>query len=84
MKKIIPHISLPLSIMVLTFFCIDRVNDVMAFMTSEISKWTIAGLALTSLITSVCLIVSNIKEKARLARLEEKRAKLLEKKRRAR
>ncbi|MDO4492716.1 MAG: hypothetical protein Q4C53_02385 [Clostridia bacterium] len=76
MKKIFPHLSLTLGVMVLTFFCIDRVNDVMAFMTSELSKWVIAGLALTSIVTSVLLIIANIRESARQARLEEKRAKL--------
>ena len=49
MKKIIrllPHATLILSLMVLTFFVIDRFNEYMAFMSSEISKWVIAGLAL--------------------------------------
>lgn len=82
MKKIIPHLSLALGLMVLTFFVIDRFNDVMAFMTSELSKWVIAGLALTSVITSVCLIAENIKAKARAAALEEKRRqRLLEQRR---
>lgn len=82
MKKIIPHLSLALGLMVLTFFVIDRFNDVMAFMTSELSKWVIAGLALTSVITSVCLIAENIKAKVRAAALEEKRRqRLLEQRR---
>ena len=83
MKKIVPHLSLALGLMVLTFFIIDRMNDVMAFMTSEISKWVIAALALTSVITSVCLIAENIKAKARAAALEEKRRqRLMEQRRR--
>ncbi len=37
MKRIIPHITIVLSLMTLTFFVIDRFNEVMAFMTSELS-----------------------------------------------
>ena len=83
MKKIVPHLSLALGLLVLTCFVIDRFNDVMAFMTSEISKWFIAGLALTSVITSICLITENIKCRARAAALEEKRRqRLMEQRRR--
>ena len=41
MKKLIrllPHATLILSLMVLTFFVIDRFNEYMAFMSSEIGR----------------------------------------------
>lgn len=60
MKKIIrllPHATLILSLMVLTFFVIDRFNEYMAFMSSEISKWVIAGLALCALLSAIRLIL---------------------------
>lgn len=62
MKKIIrllPHATLILSLMVLTFFVIDRFNEYMAFMSSEISKWVIAGLALCALLSAARLILAD-------------------------
>ena len=62
MKKIIrllPHATLILSLMVLTFVVSDRFNEYMAFMSSEISKWVIAGLALCALLSAVRLILAD-------------------------
>ena len=42
-----------------TFFVIDRFNEYMAFMSSEISKWVIAGLALCALLSAVRLILAD-------------------------
>ncbi len=44
----LPHLTIDLSLMTLTFFVIDRINRSMAFMTSEMSKFTFAGLAVCS------------------------------------
>ena len=71
MKKLlraVPHLTIVLGLMTLTFFCIDRVNRAMAFMTSELSKWVFAGLALLSIISSVSLIAAYWREDARKAR----------------
>lgn len=65
MKKIIPHITIILSLMTIAFFIIDKFNEIMAFMTSEMSKWLFAVLALCAIITSVCLIRSNLQEEER-------------------
>ena len=46
MKRFIPHLTIILSVMTLVFFVIDRFNEIMAFMTSELSKWVFALLAL--------------------------------------
>lgn len=62
MKRFIPHLTIILSVMTLVFFVIDRFNEIMAFMTSELSKWVFALLALCAIITSVCLIIENFRE----------------------
>lgn len=58
-KRLLPHATLILSLMVLTFFVIDRFNEYMAFMSSEISKWVIAGLALCALLSAIRLILAD-------------------------
>ena len=68
MKRIIPHITIVLSLMTLTFFVIDRFNEVMAFMTSELSKWVFALLAVTGFATAVLLIGMQWSEDDRKAR----------------
>lgn len=65
MKRFIPHLTIILSVMTLVFFVIDRFNEIMAFMTSELSKWVFALLALCAIITSVCLIIENFRENDR-------------------
>ena len=62
MKRFIPHLTIILSVMTLVFFVIDRFNEIMAFMTSELIKWVFALLALCAIITSVCLIIENFRE----------------------
>ena len=78
LKRIIPHITLVLSIMTLVFFIIDRYNEIMAFMTSEMSKWLFAGLAVCAVTTSICLIVENFREDDRRAAQEARRQRRLE------
>lgn len=68
----LPHVTIILSLMTLTFFAIDRINRSMAFMTSEMSKFTFAGLALCALLTSCALIGQYWKADARSARKERK------------
>lgn len=67
LKRLIPHLTIVLSVMTLVFFIIDRYNEIMAFMTSEMSKWLFAILAVCSIVTSVCLIVENFREDDRMA-----------------
>lgn len=54
--RILPHAVIVLSLMTLTFFGIDRVNPIMAFMTSELSRWVFALLAATGFATAVLLV----------------------------
>ena len=57
MKRALPHITIILSLMTLTFFVIERFNEMMGFMTSKLSQWVFAILAVFALITSLRLIV---------------------------
>lgn len=56
LTRILPHAVIVLSLMTLTFFGIDRVNPIMAFMTSELSKWVFALLAATGFATAILLV----------------------------
>ena len=71
-RRVLPHLTLVLGLMTLTFFFIDRVNAGMAFMTSELSKWVFAALALFGIATSVFLVGSNWRDEARAAKRREK------------
>ena len=68
MKKFIPHLTIALSAMTLTFFVIDKFNEYMAFMTSELSKAVFAALAVCAAITSIYLIGDNFREEDRRER----------------
>lgn len=65
LKRLIPHITIILAMMTLTFFVIDRFNEFMDFMTSELSKWVFAALAVFAFATAVRLIAADWKEKDR-------------------
>lgn len=67
-KRGLPHVTAILSLMTMTFFCIDRVNTAMAFMTSELSKWVFMLLAVSALLTSVELIARAWHDDTRAAR----------------
>ena len=67
-QRVMPHAVIVLSLMTLTFFSIDRVNPIMAFMTSELSKWVFALLAVTGFFTAVFLIGMQWHEDDRRAR----------------
>ena len=67
-SRVLPHAVIVLSLMTLTFFGIDRVNPIMAFMTSELSKWVFALLAVTGFATAVLLIGMQWSEDDRKAR----------------
>ena len=55
-EKLLTHATIILSIMFIVFFCIDRVNEKMAFINNEISKILLAVLAVLSILTSIALI----------------------------
>ena len=78
--RILPHLTIVLSLMTLTFFGIDRVNVNMAFMTSEMSKWLFAALAVLSIVTSFLLIAFQWRADAKD---EKKRLRQIEREQRA-
>ena len=57
-RIILAHITIAFAVLVITCFVIDRVNNAMEFMTSDISKWMIAVLALLALVSSVLTVVA--------------------------
>ena len=65
LKKLIPHITIVLALMTLTFFVIDRFNSFMDFMTSEMSKWVFAALAVFAIASAVRLIAADWREDER-------------------
>lgn len=65
LKKLIPHITIILALMTLTFFVIDRFNSFMDFMTSEMSKWVFAALAVFAIVSAVRLIAADWREDER-------------------
>ncbi len=65
LKKWIPHITIILALMTLTFFIIDRFNSFMDFMTSEMSKWVFAALAVFAIASAVRLIAADWREDER-------------------
>ncbi len=68
LARFFPHVVIVLSLMTLTFFGIDRFNPIMAFMTSELSKWVFALLAVTGFVTAILLIGMQWNEDDRKAR----------------
>ncbi|MCR5610897.1 MAG: hypothetical protein K6F68_03595 [Clostridiales bacterium] len=56
-RVVLAHITALLSVMTITFFIIDRFNDAMEFMTSDLSKVLFLVLAVLSLISSIVTIV---------------------------
>lgn len=50
---ILPHLTLVLSVIILTFFVIDQFNEAMAFLNNTITKWLICIFSVLTLILSV-------------------------------
>ena len=60
--RILPHAVLVLSVMMLTFFCIDLVNSSMAFLNNTLTKWLLAVFSVLSLILAVCYVFKEEKK----------------------
>ena len=59
LRRFLPHSTLILSLMMITFFVIDRFNESMAFLNSSITKWLSLFFALLSAILSVLTILQD-------------------------
>jgi hypothetical protein len=53
MLRLIPHVSIIISGMLIVFFYIDRVNSAMGFMENDVTKMLILILSITSITTSI-------------------------------
>ena len=56
--SLLPHLTLILSLMLLTFFVIDLFNESMAFLANSITKWLLALDAFLTVILSVGTVLS--------------------------
>lgn len=56
LRKAVPHATIILSVMMLVFFIIDRVNTAFAAINNDITKWLLAILSVCAILTSVYLI----------------------------
>lgn len=57
LSALLAHLVLVLALMMLTLFVIDRVNEAMAFLNNDLTKWILAAFALASGILAVTVIV---------------------------
>jgi phage shock protein PspC (stress-responsive transcriptional regulator) len=55
-RVITAHLTAMFAVLIIVCFIIDRVNTAMEFMTSNLSKWCIAILAVLALIGSILTI----------------------------
>ena len=62
-KKVLPHICIIISFMMLTLYVIDRVNGAMNFIDNDIFKSLLLVYCITVIITSVFLIADNRRRK---------------------
>lgn len=58
-KKMIPHISLSASIIILVLFVLNRINDTMAFLRGDEFETLLLIVIVFSIITSLMLIMIN-------------------------
>lgn len=59
LRRILPHICIILSIMMLTFYVIDQVNNAMGFLDNQAFKGLFLFYCLAVIATSVILIIDN-------------------------
>ncbi len=58
LRRVMAHIQLTLSVMMLVFFIIDRMNDAMEFLNNGITKWLMCVFAALTLVSSIMSIVA--------------------------
>lgn len=69
-RTALSHVCMVVSLMIVVFFVIDRFNPAMEFMTSEMSKWLILGLAVASFSNGLLNIV-RIRHAIRAKRVQQ-------------
>lgn len=63
LKRILPHICIIISVMMLVFYVIDRVNSAMSFINNDIFKTLLLFYCIVVIASSVYLIASNRRRK---------------------
>ena len=53
--QLLPHVCIVLSVVMMTFFVIDRLNEPMKFIDNDITKWMLCVLCVCSFTVSVML-----------------------------
>jgi hypothetical protein len=64
--RIIPHITIILSLMFLTFWILDQYNPMMNFLNSNLSKLLLLIFCISSFITAIIAVVLDRKRKPHL------------------
>lgn len=57
-NRLVSHASVILSLIVLICFILDKFNDAMAFISSNISKWLIGVAAFVAILNGILTIIS--------------------------
>jgi len=63
MKKIIPHIAIILTAMMVTLFILDYLNPLMGFLSRDMSKAVIVLWIISLVATVICIVTSIIRRK---------------------
>lgn len=63
LKRIVPHLCLAISIMMLVLFSVDRVNEAMNFIGNDTFDFLLLLFCFTAMPTSVYLIADNRRRK---------------------
>lgn len=59
LKKVLPHLCIVISVMMLVFYSIDRVNSAMNFIDNDIFKTLLVIYSILVIASSVYLIADN-------------------------
>ncbi|MDD3881018.1 MAG: hypothetical protein PHI27_02065 [Eubacteriales bacterium] len=62
LDKVLPHLTIIMSIMMLVFFLIDRANSYNTFMENEFHKWLALGLLVCGSASAIKLIARQRKD----------------------
>ncbi len=55
-SKILPHISIVISFMLMTIFIVDKFNSALGLTDNPTTKWLMFALSVTSLVCAIMLI----------------------------
>lgn len=59
MKRILPHICIIISVMMIVFYVIDQINSAMNFINNDIYKTLLLVYSIIVIVSSIFMIVEN-------------------------